>query len=139
MAMSMLDRAGVQASGQTVMWHTRMLACTAQSRTACAPPCVPQPLPFGLERALSTPPDGDPVYPGGPIFNFMVGVMRERVCVWACHRTRRLWPQRVLLKWKVLPQRIPTPSKALPRPSLPQLFVGLWTLCLALYLLDETC
>lgn len=28
-------------------------------------------LPLPWERALSTPPDGDPVYPGGPVFNFL--------------------------------------------------------------------
>lgn len=30
-----------------------------------------QPFVFGLEKVLVTPPGGDPVYPGGPVFNFM--------------------------------------------------------------------
>jgi hypothetical protein len=36
-----------------------------------------QHLPLALERALSTPPGCDPVYPGGPVFNFMGVVESE--------------------------------------------------------------
>uniref|UniRef100_A0A7S0RTR5 Chlorophyll a-b binding protein, chloroplastic n=1 Tax=Chlamydomonas leiostraca TaxID=1034604 RepID=A0A7S0RTR5_9CHLO len=35
------------------------------------------PLPFGLERSLSSPQGGDPVYPGGPLFNFLDVVETE--------------------------------------------------------------